>query len=169
MGSLKDIKPEDQTEEMCLEAVMENGLELEYVDPRFLTTEVITEAVKQDALSLFYVPNDLRTEDLYDFACTGNGYILKYLYNDEDEKKKITKYMCLSACSSNAYALAFVPRELLSKEMILRAYEENYLEADRTVDYQELTHYLDDLTDEEKTRMEKAEKYYDERKKEQEK
>jgi len=169
MGSLKDIKPEDQTEEMCLEAVMENGLELEHVDPRFLTTEVITEAVKQDALSLYYVPKDLRTEDLYDFACMGNGYVLKYLYKDEDEKKKITEYMCLAACSSNAFALSFVPMELLNKEMILRAYEENYLATDRTVEYQDLSSYLDNPTEEDKNRMEKAEKDYDEKKKEQEK
>ena len=52
----KDLPPEEQTSELCMAAVKQNGQALEYVKKQ--TPEICMAAVKQGERALEYVKND---------------------------------------------------------------------------------------------------------------
>lgn len=60
----KILRRSKQTEEICLEAVRQNGLALEYVHEEFKTEELCLEAVKGEGCALQYVPEKLITKYL---------------------------------------------------------------------------------------------------------
>ncbi len=49
----RELRPEDQTHEICLEAVKRNGYSLQFVEDQ--THEICIEAVKRNGYTLQYV------------------------------------------------------------------------------------------------------------------
>jgi hypothetical protein len=113
---------EEQTEEMCLEAVKQEGLSLQYVKEqtpkiciaavkqdghslKFVknqTDTICLSAVKQDGHSIYYVKN--KTEEICLEAVKQNGRALRYL----EEQKYQTEKNCLTAVKQDRTALEFV-------------------------------------------------------------
>jgi len=77
---LNEIIPVSRrTEQVCLAAVRQNGLALQYIDDEKITREIYLAAVRQNGLALKYVPEKMRTEQVYLAAVTQNGQALQYI------------------------------------------------------------------------------------------
>jgi hypothetical protein len=98
--SLKFLKKEEQTEEICLEAVKQDGKALQYVKKQ--TEEICLEAVKQNGRALQYVKK--QTEEICLEAVKQNGRALQFV-------KEQTEQMCLEAVKQNINALDFVEKQ----------------------------------------------------------
>lgn len=70
---------EDQTLEMALMAVKDDGYALKYVKDVFKTPEVCRIAVQNDGVALQFVPEHLRTPDICLAAVTRDGIALEYV------------------------------------------------------------------------------------------
>ena len=90
----------NQTFELCLEAVKQNGMALQYV--KLQTQELCMEAVKQNGMALQYVK--LQTQELSMEAVKQNGYAIQYI-------KKQTDELCLEAVRKNGLALKFIEKQ----------------------------------------------------------
>jgi hypothetical protein len=88
---------EEQTEEICLEAVKHNGLLLRYVKEQ--TKEICLEAVKEDERALQIVEE--QTEEICLESVKKNGGSLQFV-------KKQTEQICLEAIKQNVNSLQFV-------------------------------------------------------------
>jgi hypothetical protein len=98
IGVLKDMK--DQTERICLAAVLQYGNALEYVEDQ--TERICLAAVLQDCYALEYVKN--QTDAICLAAVQQNGYALEYV-------KTQTDAICLAAVQQNGYALEYVKNQ----------------------------------------------------------
>ena len=101
-------------EEICLEAVRQNGYVLRYV-PEGKRTEVLYSAGVQRGYRLEDVPEGKRTEAVY-LAAVQRGYAL-----DDVPEDKRTEAICLEAVKKDGCALAYVPTELQTEEICLEA------------------------------------------------
>ena len=88
--ALKYVK--EQTEEICIFAVQQNGLILKYAKEQ--TEEICIYAVQQNGNALKYVKEQFQTEIMCITAVRKNGNILKYV-------KKQTHNICLAAVKQN--------------------------------------------------------------------
>lgn len=89
---LSTIPRLERTADQCLEAVENNGLDLEYVPPSLRTLQIYLVALREDGRALQYVPEEERTPDL-----------------------------CLEAVKEVGYALSFVPLRSQTPEVCLAA------------------------------------------------
>jgi Domain of unknown function (DUF4116) len=89
-----------QTEELCMEAVKQNGYALEYV--RRQTVDICIEAVKQNGLALQYVKN--RTRTICIEAVKQNGGALLFVKNR-------TEAICIEAVKQDGCALEYVKKQ----------------------------------------------------------
>ena len=87
----------EQTPELCLEAVKQNGAALAHVNAQ--TPELCLEAVKQNGAALAHVKT--QTPELCLEAVKQNGGALKFV-------KEQTREICLAAIQQNTYAHFFV-------------------------------------------------------------
>ena len=110
--ALKTI--EEQTPEMCLEAVKRRGHTLQYVKEQ--TEEICLEAVKQDGHALRYVKE--QTPGICLAAVKENGFALCYV-------KEQTKEICLAAVKNDGLALEHVKEQ--TEEICLEAVKQNPL------------------------------------------
>ena len=90
----------EQTPDICLEAVKKNGFVLAYVKEQ--TPDICLEAVKQNGLALKYVKD--QTEDICIEAVKQNGWALQFV-------KEQTEDICLEAVKKNGLALAYVKEQ----------------------------------------------------------
>ena len=97
---LKQIPIHEQTEDICLAAVKENGWALEYVHHQ--TPEICLEAVKENGWALKFVKE--QTEEICLTAVKRSGWALEYVKNK-------TKNLCLEAIRRNGPAIRFVPEQ----------------------------------------------------------
>jgi len=113
--------PEDlKTVELCLEAVKQNGWELEFVPEDIKTAELCLEAVKQNGWALKFVPENLKTTELCFEAVKRNGWALEFV----PENLKTTR-LCFEAVKRNGWALEFVPENLKTIELCLEAVKQD--------------------------------------------
>ena len=61
-SKIGNLSEEQLTIEMCLEAVREDGMELQYVPEQMKTYEMCLEAVKQDCKAIRFVPEEMAME-----------------------------------------------------------------------------------------------------------
>jgi regulator of extracellular matrix RemA (YlzA/DUF370 family) len=87
----------NQTPEICLLAVKENGMALQFVINQ--THEICLSAVKQNGMALQFVIN--QTHEICLSAVKGNGMALQFVINQTHE-------ICLSAVKGNGMALQFI-------------------------------------------------------------
>jgi hypothetical protein len=92
---------DEQTKEICLEAVKENGYALQYVKEQ--TPEICLAAVKQHGWALQYVKE--QTPELCLAAVRENGHALCYV-------KEQTPELCLAAVKQRGWALQFVKEQI---------------------------------------------------------
>jgi hypothetical protein len=90
----------NQTTEICMAAVKQNGYALEFVKEQ--TPEICMAAMKQDGLAVRYIKE--QTHELCIAAVEQNGHALKYL-------KEQTHELCMAAVEQNGYTLQFVKEQ----------------------------------------------------------
>ena len=90
--ALLDVPDELRTEEICLEAVKQNGMVLQFLHIKLKTVEVCLEAVKSSGRALEYVSESLKTAEVCLEAVKSRGLVLK----DVPERLK-TAEMCFHA------------------------------------------------------------------------
>ncbi len=102
----------NQTDELCMQAVKQNGCSLKYVKNQ--TDELCIEAVKQNGYSLIFVKN--QTNEICMEAVKQYGWSLKYVKNQTDE-------LCMEAVKQNGYSLIFVKNQ--TYEICIEAVKQN--------------------------------------------
>ena len=101
---------EDQSEEMCLEAVKINGLSLYYAKVK--TPAIYAAAIKENPHALNFIED--QTEDLCRLAIQEDGLSIQFV-----DKK--TPSLCLTAVQQNGSALSHIPKELWTDELCMEA------------------------------------------------
>jgi hypothetical protein len=115
--SIRHVK--EQTDELCLRAVRQNGEALKYIDKDKKTEILYMEAINEKSShSLYYIEDDEITYDMCVKAVTIDGYNLKYVPED-----KITNELCLIAIDSYTYAIEFIPDNRITYDMCMKAVE----------------------------------------------
>jgi hypothetical protein len=104
-----------QYNEICLEAVKQNGYALQYVKKQ--TPEICMEAVKQNGYALIYVKE--QTPEICMEAVKQNGYTLKYV-------KEQTPEICLAAVKQNGLVINYVNENYKTAEILSAAVKENW-------------------------------------------
>ncbi|MDB2343820.1 DUF4116 domain-containing protein, partial [Porticoccaceae bacterium] len=107
-----------KTKELCLAAVEEYSLALEYVPEELKTKEICSAAVKEWGGALEYVPEELKTKELCSAAVKQHGYALR----DVPLKFKSAE-VCLEAVIDNGLALEFVPTIHKTRKLCALAFE----------------------------------------------
>lgn len=69
----------DQTQELAVLAVKDDGYALKYVKEEFKTAEVCLIAVQNDGIALQFVPESLKTPEICLAAVTRDGLALEYV------------------------------------------------------------------------------------------
>jgi hypothetical protein len=121
-GSLKYIKKELITPELCELAVNRLGPNIEFVPDEIITNELRKMAIKQDFFSIMYIPQKDRTPELCEFIVRNNGYNIFML--DECHR---TKDICDIAFQNNVRAFQFIPQCFITREMCETAVKQNGL------------------------------------------
>jgi hypothetical protein len=111
-GSLKYIKKELITPELCLMAVNRLGPNIGFVPDEIITDELRKMAIKQDFFSIMYIPQKDRTPELCEFIVRNNGYNLAMLHECHR-----TKDICDIAFQNNVRAFQFIPRDFITQEI----------------------------------------------------
>lgn len=116
---LEFVKKQNQTEELCILAVRQNGYALKHVKNQ--TNEICTFAVQQDGRALQYVID--QTDEICRLAVQQNGLVLEYVKEKMDD-------ICIMAVKQNSNALEFVAKcdqaaHLLSEELCKLAVQQN--------------------------------------------
>lgn len=99
---LEYIDEADQTENICLAAVMKNSSLFRYA--KKINIDICEATIKKSAYSILSIPDEHITEELSMLAVSVNGLVLKYV---KDEYK--TDDVCNSAIMQNGNAIEFVP------------------------------------------------------------
>ena len=118
--ALQYVKEELLTEELCMLAVRQNGLVLEFVKKQ--TSKICKLAVRQDAYALQYVIN--QNEKVCEIAVRQEGDALEYV-----EKRYKTRELCTLAVEQNGLALWYVENQTASNllEICILAVQQNGL------------------------------------------
>ena len=103
---------------MCLDVVTENVFKLKYDTPELKTRVIGNIAVKQNGMALGYVPVPLRTEDLCLEALKTTDLFPGVLEHVPEHLK--TEKMCWVAINQNISELQYVPKELITEDMIAK-------------------------------------------------
>ncbi len=111
--ALYHVRPEDQTEAICLNAVEKDGWSLQYVKPKLQTEAICLKAVEHHGSALQHVPKKLQTEAICLVAVGKDGWALQYVPHELR-----TEAICLAALQR---ALEFVPRKLQTGSLCLPA------------------------------------------------
>ncbi|WP_455138037.1 DUF4116 domain-containing protein [Thermophilibacter sp.] len=125
---LKVIAKKYLTREVCEIAVRKNGLNLKYVPEQYRDTSMCMSAVQSDGGALRDVPaqillGDKGYEICYTAVCNDfEGQALS-LVPDCCLRGKEGKALCEAAVRANGYALEYVPKRLITKELARTAIE----------------------------------------------
>ena len=111
---LKDVPPNERTEDLCLTAIKKDSLELKYVDPEISNYDVLCEiAFKKNGLALEHVPVFKKSNDfykLYKIALANNGLALEHV-----PFLQRTDELCEIAYNNNNDAYFFAPEHMQIK------------------------------------------------------
>jgi len=108
--------PEIFTEEVCLQAVKQNGYAIKYLTDEQRTTEVCLAAVKQNGCAIQYLINTQRTPEVCLAAVEQEGYAIQYLTD-----KQRTPEVCLAAVNQYSDSIEYLTdeqREYITKRII---------------------------------------------------
>ena len=97
---IESLEESDQTPEICMAAVTQNGLTLQFVKNQ--TPEICIASVTQNGAALQYVKN--QTPEICMAAVTQNGFALKHV---EDQTLEI----CIAAVNQDGWALQYVKNQ----------------------------------------------------------
>lgn len=108
--------------ELCDLAISDNPLALEMVPVRFKSAELCRKAVAGDPSSLQWVPDHIISPIL----SKDGAFLLRSLSRDgmllqHIARKRLTETLCEVAIQSNPFAIQFVPGDLLTSAMCLKA------------------------------------------------
>lgn len=125
---LKVIAKKHLTREVCEIAVSRNGLNLKYVPEQYRDAAMCLAAVQSDGAALREVPERILLGDKgYEICLTAvcndfEGRALS-LVPDCYLRRKEGKALCEAAVQANGYALKYVPKRLITKELARLAIE----------------------------------------------
>ena len=109
ISSLSEI--ENQTEAICLAAMKQSGLNLQYVQNQ--TKTICLEAIKNNGYAIQF--SKFQTKEMCLMAVKQDGLTIKYV-------KRKTPELCLEAVKSNGMALQFINKQ--TEELCLEAVKE---------------------------------------------
>jgi hypothetical protein len=95
----------DKTYDVCLEAVGQNGMALEYVPEEYKDIVMCQVAVNRNGCALMYVPEELRTYKMSLDAVRQNGFAIEYVNVGYE---KLYQRLCLEAVKNNGCSLKYV-------------------------------------------------------------
>lgn len=101
-----------QTKRICLEAVKQHGAALEYVSENLKDIDICMEAVIQNGKSLKYVPDNLINEPICEYAVKQHGFAVYYVPNVLK-----TEAICLTAVKNDYQAMLCVPENIKTKNI----------------------------------------------------
>jgi len=113
---LEFVEEQNQTEELCILAVKQDGRALEYVEHQ--TEEICILAVQQDGYALEFVNEEFLTEKICMIAIQQNGMALWHV-----KEQYQTDELCILAVQQNCYAIQHV----LNKDIAEKIYGLAYL------------------------------------------
>ena len=128
---LKAVPKSAQTIEMLMKVCANDGCALKHASKKLITPELCETAVKENGLSLQFVPEKIITAaekqwlaSIYKTAVSSNSQALKFV-PDEFKSAELVETALLGFCkeSRDDYAIAYVPDDLLTKELIFKAVE----------------------------------------------
>lgn len=125
---LKVIAKKHLTREVCEIAVCKNGLNLKYVPEQYRDISMCMSAVRSDGGALHDVPTQILLGDKgYEICLTAvcndfEGQTLSFV-PDCYLRGKEGKALCEAAVRANGYALEYVPKRLITKELARAAIE----------------------------------------------
>lgn len=125
---LKLVAKKYLTREICEIAVRKNGLNLEYVPENLRDEDMSFAAVSNNGDALHSVPDSILCgEKGYELCCvavrnSAKGNAVEYVPRDLMKAEK-GKSICNAAVRANGYAIKWVPRKFLSKELVQSALE----------------------------------------------
>lgn len=102
---LQQVPIDSRTYELCLYAVQQNGMEIQFVPQEHRTNELCSVAVSGDGMTIEYVPPYLK-QDFCSLAVKQNGMALARV-----PTLLKTKEVCSQAVKQNIQALLFVNDE----------------------------------------------------------
>ena len=144
--ALELVPPQDQTYEMCLAAVKQNGHFLRNVIPRFRTHELCIEVVSRFGWAIKYLSKAEKTRAISLEAVRQYGWALEFIDDQWEELcieavsrkngqrqsgkviqwvKKRTPAINLAAVRQDAQALEYIPYDEQTKEMHHLAIEQD--------------------------------------------
>lgn len=114
--AIRLIPHEQQTKEMALSAVRDEGRAMEFVSDRLIDFELCMAAVSKTGLALRRVPNHLRTKEVCLSAVSTTGFVLFDVPADV-----IDADICLAAITATGMAYRHVPPEFRSEALLCQA------------------------------------------------
>ena len=108
---IKKVPDDQQEEDLCIVAVLQNGMALRYIVNQ--TLDICLAAVAQNGAAFQYVKEEFRTPEIYRIALSSCGRMLRHI-----SPKDQTEELCLLATKENPYNLRYVSKRLLKDVMI---------------------------------------------------
>ena len=108
VSALKYIK--EQSEDLHISAIKQDGLMLEFVKEEFKTGDLCTLAVEQNSEALKFVPECFQTNDMCTFAICQDANVFRYVKNQTQE-------LCDLAVKKNCDAFKYVEDSYKTKEL----------------------------------------------------
>jgi hypothetical protein len=81
-------------------------------------------AVKNKRVALKYVPESMKTREICEIATNLNGFLDSHVFQYIPDTMK-TPEMCLKAVCNDGYALEFIPKTLITDDIIIAALFKN--------------------------------------------
>ena len=113
--ALEYIDRADQTAKMCRIAVQRNGMAVEHVAPELMSGQVCKWAIQSDPDSLAKIDTRWRTEDLCVFAMDRNGLLLEEL-----DAEHQTERVCAAAVANHRGAMRMIRSSWIYWRMVAR-------------------------------------------------
>lgn len=119
--NIKYVDKKLRTKDMCMDAVENNINAFDYLSETELTSDICFEVVKENARKYFYlIPDRLKVHRIIEIALQQDGMILQYV------KNKANKRECSIAVEQNPLAIEYVPNKFKTPKMCNKASEKDY-------------------------------------------
>lgn len=115
-----DLIKKQDLSKICFEAVKEYGAALQHIRRELRTKKLCKAAIRNCGNALQFVPWEFRTAKLCLEAVIVTGHAISYIAD-----KLITPKMCSAAVNQNGCALMNIPKNLRSVDLSLKAVTEN--------------------------------------------
>ncbi len=115
---LARMRAAESARQNLVDAVRQDGMNLQDVPEGMRTPEVCLETVKQDGMALEFVPEKLKTKELCRAALQNDGMALQYVRDGLKDDA-----LCRTAVRQDGTALEFVPEKLKTPSLCAEAAE----------------------------------------------